>query len=366
MAVELAAQPGWAWAPVDRRTQEGEVHAACQRSFCRRMVARAAEHGLGLRMAFEVEWMVGHEREGRFVPGCAGPAYGMTRIVELSDYCRELLEACEQQALVLEQFHPEYAGGQFELSVEARDPLAAADLNVLARQTIRGVSLRHGMQASFAPSVVAGLVGNGSHLHLSLWREGRNLLASGKGPYGMAEEGEAFLAGILEALPALCAIGAPSVASYLRLVPSHWAGCYQCWGRENREAAIRFITGMTGHRQGTANAEIKCFDASANPYLVVGAVIACGLDGIRRGLALPPEVSGDPSQLPQDELRRLGARRLPTSLRDALTHLEQSDTLQEALGGTLYEAFRAVRRGELDLFEYRTPDEVTSATRWVY
>ena len=99
------------------------------------------------------------------------------------------------------------------------------------------------LAASFAPAVVAGAVGNGQHLHLSLRRNGGNLLAGGDGPYGMTEEGESFLAGVLEALPALAAVGAPSVASHLRLVPSHWAGAFRCWGRENRETALRI-----GHR----------------------------------------------------------------------------------------------------------------------
>jgi glutamine synthetase len=364
--VPLAGQPGWAWAPVDRRTQEGEVYPACQRSFARRMAEEAGKQGFELRMAFEVEWMVGHDDDGSFVPACIGPAYGMTRIIELSDYTRDLLGALDRQGTGVEQLHPEYAGGQLELSVEARDPVAAADLNVVVRQTIRAVSRGHGFDATFAPSVVAGLVGNGSHVHFSLWRDGRNLFAGGDGRHGIQGMGEAFLAGILEALPALCAIGAPSVASYIRLVPSHWAGCFQCWGRENREAALRFITGMVGHGEQAANAEIKSFDGSANPYLVAGCLIACGLDGARRGLKLPPEVSGDPAGWGQDELAAKRVRRLPGSLPEALAHLERSPVLREALGIPLYEAFRAVRQAELALFDGRAAEDVVAATRWRY
>jgi glutamine synthetase len=360
----LAGQPGWAWAPVDRYTQEGRVYAGCQRSFARRLVAEAARRGLELRAAFEVEWAVGTEDDGRFVPACAGPAYGMTRVIELSDYCREVVEALEAEGITVEQFHPEYAAGQMEISVAAADPVAAADDNVLVRQTIRAVSAAFGFQASFAPSVVAGSVGNGGHVHVSAWRDGRNVLAGGPGPYGLTSDGEAFVAGVLAALPALTAVGAPSVASYLRLVPSHWAGVFQAWGRENRETALRLVTGSTGERDARANLEVKCFDLAANPYLVAGSVIAAGLAGCDRGARLPAETVGDPAGLPADELDRRGIRRLPQSLGEATRCLEDSAILREAMGDPLFEAFVAVRLAEIGLFTGVDPAGVVAQTRW--
>jgi glutamine synthetase len=360
----LAGQPGWAWAPVDRFTQEGRVYAACQRSFARRLTDHAAASGLEFRMSFEIEWALGTEEDGRFRPACSGPAYGMTRVVELSDYGRELVGALEQQGITVEQFHPEYAAGQLEICVAAADPVAAADDSVLVRQTIRAVSARHGLEASFAPSVVAGAVGNGGHLHLSVWRDGQNLLSGGPGRHGLTGDGEAFAAGVLAGLPALSAVGAPSVASYLRLVPSHWAGVFLCWGRENREAALRLVTGSAGERDAAANLEIKCFDLAANPYLVVGSVIAAGLAGLEAGAALPPETNGDPAGLGADELARRGIGRLPQSLPEAADHLERSRTLRAAMGDPLFEAVLAVRRGEAGLFADLSPEEIVARTRW--
>ena len=354
----LAAMPGWAWAPVDRYAQDGSVHPACQRSFARRMVETAAAAGIELRMAVEIEWFVGTEgADGAVVPGCAGPAYGMTRAVELAGYAADVVSALEQQGVEVEQFHPEYAAGQLELSVAAADPVRAADVSVLVRQTIRAVGQRHGLRTSFAPVVVAGQVGNGGHVHLSAWQDGVNLLAGGANRYGMSAAGEAFLAGILAGLPALCAVGAPSVASYLRLVPSHWAGCFACWGRENREAALRLVTGAAGSEPTAANAEVKCVDLAANPYLLVGSLIAHGLAGLAGGLALPAEVEGDP--VDQD-----GMARLPRSLPEAIAALERDPVLAAAMGGPLYESFLAVRRAEVDLLAGATPDQVAAATRW--
>src|SRR5205823_633018 len=202
----------------------GEPHPACQRRFAATMAERAANAGADLKMAFEVEWFVGRAGAGEgTAPACTGPAYGMTRLVELSDYVRELLVVLEEQGVPVDQFHPEYAAGQLELSVAAADPVGAADRVVLVKETIRAVSQQHGLRASFAPVVVADNVGNGGHLHFSAWSEGRNLFAGGDGRYGLTGLGESILAGVLDALPALCAIGAPSVASYLRLVPPRWA-----------------------------------------------------------------------------------------------------------------------------------------------
>src|SRR6266508_4524942 len=148
--VRLVALPGWAWAPADRYTQEGAVHVACQRSFARRMTETARDRGIELRMAFEIEWFVGGETEdGTVVPGCSGPAYGMTRVVELSDYIGDVVAALDGEDVDVEQVHPEYAPGQLELSIAAADPVRAADLSVLVRQTIRAVTQRHGLRASF-------------------------------------------------------------------------------------------------------------------------------------------------------------------------------------------------------------------------
>ena len=358
----LHAMPGWAWAPVDRRTQEGEPYPACQRTFARNGVARAADAGVDLRMAFEVEWFVGEDEGDGTKPACRGPAYGMTRMVELSDYVTDVLEALDAQGVPVDQVHPEYAPGQMELSVAATDPVGAADRQVLVKQTIRAVSHGYGLRPSFAPVVVAGQVGNGGHLHFSGWSDGTNLFAGGDGPHGMTGRGEAVLAALLDHLPALCAIGAPSVPSYLRLVPQRWAGAFRCWGRENREAALRFVTGTRGSEATAANAELKCFDASANPYLVVGAVASVVASALEGGARLPPEVPVDPASLKAGDQ----PPRLPQSLTEATDALEGDALLREALGEALFSAFVAVRRAEVELFAGRNDDEVVAATRWIH
>ena len=357
----LAAQPGWAWAPVDRRTQEGGEHPICQRAFARRMVRRASDRGLETLMGFESEWVLDAGTGDEHVPATAGPGYGMDRLIEVSEYCRDLLVALDEEAIGVLQLHPEYSPGQFEVAVAPRDPVAAADDVLLVRHTIRAVSHGAGMRCSFAPVVVVGGVGSGCHLHTSLWREGQNLMTGGGGPHGLSDEGQAFMAGVLEGLPALLAIGAPSVPSYLRLIPQRWSAPFRCWGRENREAAVRLAASGAG-----ANFEVKSIDASANPYLLVGAVLALGLAGIDRGLELPGEVTVDPATMSVQELAAAGVDRLPQSLGEALSHLRDSHTLAEAMGPELFSTFLAVREGELDHLADTADAEVVAASRFRY
>ena len=366
--VVLAAQPGWAWAPVDRITQDGDPYPVCTRTVLKRLTHLAAEAGITVKAGFEIEFALGRNDapDDAFVPATSGPAYGMTRLVELSGFAAAVLAALEAQGCDVEQIHPEYAPGQFEVSVGALSPVAAADRSVLVRQTIRALAAEHGLRVSFSPSVVAGSVGNGGHVHLSAWRDGVNLHSGGDGRYGLTPDGEAFTAGILAALPELAALATPSPVSFLRLQPSHWAGVYACWGRENREAAVRLVTGMAADPAGPANLEVKCGDLAANPYLLLSGLLAAGLDGLKRGLSLPAEVTGDPAALPESERDRLGIRRIPRTLTEAVEHFAASKLLQDELGTLLHDAVVAVRRGETARMAGLDDDAIAAAYRWVY
>ncbi|WP_165970377.1 glutamine synthetase family protein [Actinomadura sp. 6K520] len=366
--VPLAALPGWAHAPAFRYDQDGAVHPLDTRALLRRLTNRLADDGWTVKAAFEIEWAVSRGAGEEFSPAVRGPAYGMTRITELAGYLRDVLTALKETGVTVMQLHPEYAAGQYEVSVAAEDPLGAADTAVVVRETIRAVSMEHGLAATFSPKVEPDSVGNGAHVHLSLWRSGGegpvNAMAGGEGPCEMSAPGEAFAAGILRRLPALLAIGAPSVASYLRLIPSHWAGAFTCWGPENREAALRVVTGAEGERPAAANLEVKCLDAAANPYLVLAALLAAGHEGLGGRRELPAPVDVDPATLPEEERVARGIVRLPASLDEAVAAFEADDVLRDALGDAVADTVATVRRGEIELLAGATPEQITAATRW--
>jgi glutamine synthetase len=363
--VVLAAQPGWAWAPGERYAQTGEPYELDSRLLLQRLTDELDARRISVLSAIEIEWVVSTDAHD-YVPGAEGPAYGLTRLTNASDYCRDVLSALAAEGVAVEQFHPEYAAGQLELSVAPESPVHAADTSVLVRQTIRGVGVRHGLRTSFSPKVDAAGVGNGGHVHLSLGRDERNLMSGGTGRFGLTEEATGFAGGILEHLPALLAIGAPSVASYLRLVPQHWAGAYACWGLENREAALRMVTGSRGSEDWAANLEVKCFDLHANPYLVFAGLLAAGIAGLDAGTPLPEPVDVDPASLEESVLAERGIARLPGSLREATDAFAADEVLGAAFGPRLMEAVRAVRESELELFDGASPEEVAAASRWAH
>lgn len=360
----LAEQPGWAWTPAVRIQQDGTVHPQDQRSVAQRSVAALAAAGFTVRMAFEIEWTVS-TTEPDFTPAAVGPAYGYTRLIERSDYLRDLLIALDRQGVSVDQIHPEYGSAQYEISVANEDPVGAADTFVLVRETIRALSLRYGLHASFSPKVLADGVGNGGHVHLSVWRDDVNLFSAGEGRFGIGKEAEAFIAGVLAHLPALLAIGAPSPASYLRLIPSHWAGPFQVWGLENREAALRLIAGSPGD-PGAANLEIKAFDQAANPYLVVAGLVHTGLAGIAAAATLPDPVNVDPASIPESEHAQHGIVRLPTTLASTIDSFEADDVLTAAFGDVLAATIVDLRRAQVARFAGATPEEIAAAERWKY
>ena len=139
--VPLAALPGWAWAPVDQFQQDGQPFAACPRAFARRMAEAYVSRGLSVRAAFEFEFSVGVRRDdGGFEPAHEGPGYSDIALVRNHEFALDLLTTMEAQGLDLQQLHPEYADGQFEMSIGPREPVAAADAAMVVRQTARAVA----------------------------------------------------------------------------------------------------------------------------------------------------------------------------------------------------------------------------------
>lgn len=364
--VPLSGQPGWAWAPADRYAQSGDPHPQCGRLLLQRVTDALAAEDITVLTAFEIEWVVSEGLGDGFEAAVRGPGYSMARLIDQSDYCRDVLQALVDVGIEVEQFHPEYAAGQLEISVAPESPVAAADTSVLARTTIRGVGRRYGFRTSYSPKVAVPGVGNGGHVHLSLWRGGKNLMASGDGPFGLSQQAESFGAGILARLPALLAIGAPSPVSYLRLLPSHWAGVFQCWGLENREAALRMVTGSTGSEAGSANLEVKCFDLLANPYLLMAGLLVAGAAGLSDEAALPEPVDVDPAALGEQVLAERGIERLPTTLGEAVKAFSSDAALTQGFGPDLVGSIVALRRSDIELYADTSDEDLAAATRWLH
>ncbi|MEB3200585.1 MAG: glutamine synthetase [Synechococcaceae cyanobacterium] len=348
----------WAWAPGTRHDRDGLLYAADQRGFLRRQVAALAAEGLTLRMGFELEWVVGiPQGEGAWRPAVAGGPYGADRLLEGLDYASAVSEALDAAGLAWLQIHPEYGAGQFELSLAGGTPLEAADAMVLTRLLIQRVTARFGWRCSFSPLPAPGLVGNGGHLHLSVRQHGRPLLQGGGGPAGLTAEGEALIAGLLENLPALLPLACPLALSYRRLQPGSWSAPFQSWGVENREAALRLVP--SADDGADAHLELKVADPAANPYLLVGGVLALLPEALGHPRPLPAPVRGDPSRLPSPPPR------LPHSLPEAAAAFAAHGGLRRAMGPLLHDTLQASQRAEARRGEALPLQELVASSLWV-
>jgi glutamine synthetase len=325
---------------------DGGPAAVCQRSFLERMQARLGERGLLLRASFETEFSLATRVDGAYVPVDSGLCFATIAATASQDYVDDLAAALEAQGIPLEQYYAELGHGQQEISTPHAPAVQAADEQLLVRETIRGVAARHGLVASLAPKPWPDNAGNGGHVHFSLWEGERNRFYDAARPDGLSAEARSFVAGVLAHLPGLCGLAAPSFNSYHRIVPHYWAGAFTCWGYDNREAPVRVASPFRGAEEASTNAELKACDASCNPYLAVGGLIAAGLDGVERGLEPPEPVDVDPATIPEAERARLGIVRLPTTQEEALDALAADDLLKAALGPTLADSYLAVRRSE--------------------
>jgi glutamine synthetase len=346
---------GIAWAPGDLTNQQGGAADLCTRSLLKKTEADLTARGLTA--------MVGAELECTMLSADAGHAssepwspYGVRTSLDRSAFLVDLAEAAERAGLPVEQIHTEYGHDQLEVSLAPATPVAAVDTVAAARIVIGRAAARHHLRISFSPVPFEGEAGNGAHLHLSLADVDGPLFSGGDGPHGMRPAGESATAGVLQALPDLLGVYAGSVLSSARLKPGNWAGAAQCWGLENREAAVRFVAATPGTPHG-ANIECKLIDPSANPYLAAVSFLGSALRGIDNGLELPTEVPKDPTKAAQPPPM------LQTAQQTVIKALETSPIAAQLLSPAVVEGLVAVRRYEITTYGDRPQAETTQALR---
>ncbi len=355
---------GFAWAPTEIFDQHGDPLAIDPRGRLRRTHRAIEDAGLTVLVGHELEFVVTAADGSAFErPGWT--PYGLGPVLDHEAFLTEVLAETAAAGIPLEQLHAEYVSAQFEFSLPPAEPLAAADAVVLARVIVGRLARRHGLRASFSPFPFTGGGGNGAHVHFSFARNGESLFSGGDGPYGITDDGAAAIAGVVAGLPGIQAVLGGSILSGSRLRPGYFSGAYACWGRENREAAVRFLEATPGNPNG-ANVEVKIVDPSSNPYLTTAAILGVALDGIIDGRPLPLEVPADPAAQTADEASASGTVLLPTDLSSMLDALESSAVAARVLGSEIVAAILAVRRYEVEHFGGATTDDLPERFRFAW
>lgn len=336
--------------------KNGEVWDYCPRGFLKKLIKNTFEMGFSVKAAFENEFYLLRRNEKDLVTA-DNTDFASTYAMDINhEIIQNIITALIKQGLEVQQYYPESGSGQQEITIKYTDALKACDNQIAFRETVKAIAVRNGFLASFLPKIFPDKTGSGCHVHLSLWKDCKNILTDHQGIYGLSTMGEHFISGILNHLPALMAVTNPTPNSYRRIVPHGWTGVYQSWGLDNREAAVRVIRETTGE---VKNFELKTVDASSNPYLTLGVIMAAGVDGIMKEMELVNPIQEDPAYLSEDELEKLKIRRLPLNLAESITELKDDEVILSAMGEKLAKAYIAVKEADLkELGELTLEDEV--------
>jgi glutamine synthetase len=337
-------------------TPRGEPFAGDPRYVLRRQVERARKLGYIVNMGPELEFFLFRRDEaGKVAPLPHDLAGYFDFSTDLAQEVRQdMVDALEAFGISVEAAHHEVAAGQHEIDFEYSDALKTADNALTFKFALKAIAQLHGLYATFMPKPIFGINGSGMHTHQSLFSiaEGRNAFADPANRYGLSDLARAYMAGILAHAKGMAAVLAPTVNSYKRLVPGYEAPTYITWGRTNRSALIRVPMISPGKSIEGTRAEVRCPDPSSNTYLAFAVMIAAGLDGVERGLALSDPVEESLFEMDAAQVTERGIAELPGTLGQAIDELRADAIVCEALGDHVLEHYIDAKTAEWD--EYRT------------
>jgi glutamine synthetase len=254
-----------------------------------------------------------------------------------------VVDALDRLDVPVQSLHHEDAPGQQEIDLAPAGALTIADAIMTVRLAVKQSAQELGLHASFMPKPAGGIQGSGMHTYLVLHEGERNALFDASAEAGLSGVGRSFVAGLLEHARAITAVTNQWVNSYRRLVPGFEAPVHVSWARRNRSALVRV---PPEGEERAFRIEYRAPDPACNPYLAFAVIIAAGLDGVRRELEPPLEVTDDLSAMSAGERRAMGIASLPDNLLDAVSLMERSELVAATLGEHVFEWFIRNKREE--------------------
>jgi glutamine synthetase len=341
----------------------GAAWSYCPRTILQRQLARAREQGYLFNVGVEPEFMLlQRTAQGDYVPWdpldtLGKPCYDLRALHRNLDLMTTLVAYLQELGWAPYATDHEDANCQFEINWRYADALITADRHTFFKWMVKTVAEQHGLLATFMPKPFAHLTGNGAHFHMSLWdgQNQTNLFLAPQDTNGLSQLAYWFTGGLLAHAKALAAVTNPLVNSYKRLIRgaprsgATWAPVYVTYGGNNRTQMLRI--------PAPGRVENRIVDGAANPYLACAVVLAAGLDGIARRLDPGRRNDQNLYEVPEAELRQRGIGFLPTTLSEALDHLERDEVITEALGADYAAYYLHVKRDEWQRYHQ-------SVSRW--
>ncbi|KAM4043741.1 lengsin [Anomaloglossus baeobatrachus] len=327
----------------DSFTFLGDPLLTSPRFLAKRLLHQLEEIGFLLHAAFTYEFCV----------------FGMAEIISsktisfptvtlLTDhdqlFMQELFDGMYYIGGNIESFSSSIGPGQMEISFQPDYGLQVADNAFTFKTAIKEMAKKHGYIASFYTDMV-GFYNTGILSH-SLWdiHGKKNLFYSGTHVQELTDIGKNWLSGLLLHSAALSCLVAPGVACRKHLakdIKESQDSISATWGFNNNGSTYN----IKSYSKNGAYIENKLCSAMANPYLVLAATVAAGLDGIKRGLNFFDSIASN-THLPE-----LKVWPIPLKLEDALTALQEDKCIRASLGEPFIQYFIAMKKYELETEE---------------
>jgi len=333
-------EPGVAFAIADAFEPDGAASALAPRSVLRGVIAQYTAMGLTPVVGPELEFYIaerGATGDWQRALTRTGRVYTTGAWVDPDGLFLHLIRMLDRMDIGVVAGNHEFSPSQYEINLWHGEALRAADRTFLFKTAIKDIVARTGKL----------------HLHFSVVDAcGTNLMS--EPAEQLSTTANRLIAGILAHAPALAAFTNPTVNAYKRLGPDTLAPYRANWGHDNRSSMVR----VPPERGAGTRLEVRIGDGAANPYLMIAAVLAAGLDGLTRELEVPPSADGW-------SYENESAAVLPTTLAAALDALDADTALREALGAPLVDVFSILKRDEVARYEQAVEDSGTrDVTRW--
>jgi glutamine synthetase type III len=325
----------------------GKLVDQAPRVILKKMREKAAKAGYALKTGVECEYfLVSPDGSAISDPSDiqAKPCYDQSALMRRYDVISEICDSMLELGWRPYQNDHEDANGQFEMNWLYDDALVTADRMAFFKYMVKAIAEKHGLRATFMPKPFANLTGSGCHVHVSLWKDGRNIFEDGNDGLGLSRTAYNFIGGVMNAAQELCSITNPTVNSYKRinapatLSGATWSPNSVTYAGNNRTHMIRI--------PGSGRFELRLADGAANPYLLPAALLAAGLEGIAKGVdpgkPLDIDMYAEGHKAPAD------TKKLPLNLLDALRLTENSELLRRELGGEFIDSYVKLKNREWD------------------
>jgi len=353
---DLPWEPGVAYAIADAYNPDKTDNMMSPRMVLRRIIAEYAKLGLVPVVGPELEFYIADRTEdGGFKRSLSrtGRVYTTGALVDPDGTFLHLMRQLDRLGIGVFAGNHEFSPSQYEINLWHSEALDAADRTFLFKTTIKDVVALRGKHATFLGKPWSDEGGSGFHLHFSVTNvDGINQMHNGDGT--LSETAKHMIAGVTRHAKALTAFCNPTVNAFKRLGPDTLAPFRANWGYDNRSCMVR-IPPERG--QGT-RLEVRVGDGAANPYLLIAAILAAGLDGIQQKLACPDPAEGMAYDNEAAEI-------LPTSFSAALDALEADTDLSRVMAQELINVFMVMKRDEIARYEAEVADPNTrEVTQW--